>query len=86
MIGIIILSSAALIIGIILVIVDNKYENDELEKEILNLLPHLNCGACGFVSCKNMTNKILENKENIYKCTPLQKNKENIEEILNIIK
>jgi len=36
--------------------------NPKLEK-ILEILPGLNCGACGFASCENMAGALLEGKE-----------------------
>ena len=52
----------SLILGIILVNVsDNKDSNDE---KILECLPGINCGACGFGSCKGMVEAIKKDKNN----------------------
>ena len=60
MIGIVILTITALILGIILVFTDlfiNKKDNNE--EEILKRLPGYNCSACGYGSCSGMAKKIL---------------------------
>ncbi len=78
MIGIIIITITSLILGIILVSIDN-------EDEILKHLPGLNCGVCGFGSCKGMKDAINKDKNNYLKCKPLRgKKKEELEKILNI--
>jgi len=81
MIGILIITLTALILGIILVTVDNKDSSDE---KILECLPGINCGACGFGSCKGMVEAIKKDKENYLKCRPLRgEKKENLEKLLN---
>lgn len=73
MIGIVILTSVALLLGIMLVLTDlfiNK--KDTKEEEILNRLPGYNCGACGYGSCSGMAKKILEDIECYKKCRPLR--------------
>lgn len=80
MIGILVLTITAVILGIILVLVND-------EDEILKHLPGLNCGACGFGSCKGMAEAIKKDKMNYLKCKPLRgKKKEELEEILGISK
>ena len=65
MIGIIILVILALVMGLIIVLVENKLisekEEKQDEKEILKLLPGYNCGGCGFVNCPNMAKEIINN-------------------------
>ena len=56
------------------------------KEEILNLLPHYNCGACGFLNCADMASKILENKDNILKCKPMKNKEEVINKINDILK
>ena len=73
MIGIVILTITALILGIILVFTDlfiNKKDNNE--EEILKRLPGYNCSACGYGSCSGMAKKILEDIESYKKCRPLR--------------
>lgn len=73
MIGIIILSLTALILSIAITFVNKKFDNEgKLYKELLNLLPGYNCGACGYEGCKSMASHILKNKENYKKCKPLK--------------
>jgi Na+-translocating ferredoxin:NAD+ oxidoreductase RNF subunit RnfB len=66
MIGIIIFTITALILGTVLVLTDNhfKKENDKIEE----YLPGYNCGACGFGSCAGMKEAILKDKNNYKKC------------------
>lgn len=74
------LTITAVILGIILVLVND-------EDEILKHLPGLNCGACGFGSCKGMVEAIKKDKMNYLKCKPLRgKKKEELEAILGISK
>jgi len=80
MIGILIITLTALILGLILVMVNND-NNDE---EILKHLPGINCGTCGYGSCKGMVDAIKEDKNNYLKCRPLRgEKKENLEKLLN---
>lgn len=81
MIGIIIITVTAFVFGIVLVLVD-KEDND---KELLEHLPGLNCGTCGFGSCQGMVDAIKENRENYLKCRPLRgQKKEEMEKFLDI--
>lgn len=83
MIGILIITITALILSFILVSIDTSNEDDE----ILNHLPGLNCGTCGFGSCKGMMEAIKKDKNNYLKCRPLRgEKKEELEKILNIEK
>lgn len=69
MIGIIFITSFALLASIILVIF-NKQENKA--EEYLKRLPGYNCGACGFGGCKGMSEAMLEDVNNYKKCRPLR--------------
>lgn len=79
MIGIIILTSVAFILSIIIVFSSNKID---FVSKIIELLPQYNCGRCGYSNCEDMAHHILENKENVKKC-PFMK-EENIEKINQI--
>lgn len=88
MIGILLLTVVALLLSIIIATVSlliNK-DNKDIE-EIEKLLPGLNCGACGFGSCKGMAYEILKNIEAYKNCRPLRgEKKEKLEEYLKIKK
>lgn len=88
MIGILIMTLTALILGIILVLTDlfiNK--KDEKQEEFLKRLPGYNCGACGFGSCTGMAEAMCKNKENYKKCRPLRGDKlKEMEEYIENIK
>ncbi|NLM63136.1 MAG: hypothetical protein GX190_02310 [Mollicutes bacterium] len=73
MIGILIMSTTALILGIILMIIEAKFGYDmDLEKEFEKLLPNYNCGVCGFDTCKGMSKAMIEDPLNYKKCKPLR--------------
>lgn len=76
MIGIIIITVMSIILGIVLVLVDS-------ENDILTHLPGINCGSCGFGSCKGMAEAIKKDKNNYLKCRPLRgEKKKELEKIL----
>lgn len=64
-IPIIILSSLGLIMGLILSYESkkNNVKKDELVDKIKGVLPGVNCGACGFLSCKNYAEEIVKGAE-----------------------
>lgn len=73
MIGIVVLTVTALVLSIILVLVDFLINKEDTKvKEIEELLPGINCGTCGFGSCKGMASEILKNKEVYKNCRPLR--------------
>lgn len=67
MIGVLLFTITGLILGTLLVLTDNYFKKNEIDK-IEENLPGYNCGACGFGSCAGMKEAILENKENYKKC------------------
>lgn len=87
MIGILILTTVALILGIILVLTDltiNKKDNRE--EEFLKRLPGYNCGTCGYGSCSGMACEMCKNIEAYKKCKPLRGEKlKEMEEFLKNI-
>lgn len=77
MIGIIIFTSLAFVLGAILVVLNSILNKDaSLISEIEDRLPGYNCGACGFATCLGMAEKIIEDEENLKKCRPLKKGQE----------
>jgi len=84
MIGILIFTLTAFLLGIVLIIVDSKLnKKDERVEEITNLLPGLNCGTCGKTGCQGMAEAIIENPQEYKKCRLLRKEKlENFENYL----
>lgn len=86
MIGILIMTFVALLLSILLVFID-AFANGKNQKseEYLELLPGYNCGACGFGSCKGMSEAMCENVLNYKKCKPLRGEKlKKMEEFLNL--
>lgn len=70
MIGILLLTVLACIIGIILSLIDKKEESKK--EEYLKRLPGFNCGSCGFGSCEGMAEAMCKSVENYKKCKPLR--------------
>ena len=84
MIGILIITVTALILGVVLVSIDTK--KDTSDEEILKCLPGINCGGCGFGSCEGMVEAIKEDSDNYLKCRPLRGEElENMKKLLNKI-
>ncbi len=72
MLGVLIFTSISFILSLLLVSVHALLNRKELLVEkIEKLLPGYNCGACGFASCLGMSEKIIENKNNLRKCKPI---------------
>lgn len=88
MVGILILTGTAFILSIVIVIVSSLVNKDsEQLQKIEQMLPGLNCGACGYGSCKGMASEILKNIEAYKKCRPLRgEKKEKLEKYLQIEK
>jgi len=84
MIGVFILTGIAFLLAVLLVFVDSKLNEEDIDIEkVLDLLPGYNCGACGYPGCKEMSHEILKEKENYKKCVPLRgENKKKMEEYL----
>lgn len=73
MIGILIMTFVAFILSIVLVYAEYKFKPKENKsEEYLKLLPGYNCGACGFGSCKGMSEAMTNDKNNYKKCKPLK--------------
>lgn len=84
MIGIIIMTLLAFILGLILVLIDTKLNKKSKSEIYLKLLPGYNCGVCGYAGCKGMT-EALENDKNAYKkCRMLKGDK--LKELEKLIK
>ena len=45
-------------------------EVNKTEKELYNIMPGINCGACGYAGCVAYANAIIKKKEEINKCSP----------------
>lgn len=66
------LGSIGIVFGIILSILDKKLkvDQDPLVKKIQDVLPGINCGACGFPSCEGLAKWLAENRTLSKKCIP----------------
>lgn len=72
MIGILVLTSLAFTLSIIIVIISSSFKDDEKIHEIIKRLPGYNCGACGLSGCEDMAVHILKDKEFYKRCNPLK--------------
>ncbi len=73
MIGILIMTVSAFILGVILLVIETKIGGgDDLEKEFEKLLPNYNCGVCGYNTCLGMSKAMVEDPINYKKCKPLR--------------
>lgn len=91
MIGVLILSLTAFICSILIIYVDiktvEKEDKDNLKEKFLELLPGINCGACGYAGCSGMADAMLEDVDNYKKCRPLRgEKKEKMEEFIMQLK
>lgn len=88
MIGVLIITISAFIIGIILVVVDHSMNEKQNHKaQFLELLPGYNCGVCGFGGCQGMSEAMCENIENYKKCRLLKADKlEKMKQYIDSIK
>ncbi len=76
MIGILIITVSAFLLGIILMMVETQFGDSlDLEKEFEKLLPGYNCGACGYDTCRGMSEAMIEDPLNYQKCKPLRGDK-----------
>ncbi len=76
--AVLILAGLGLLFGIALTLFGKLFEvkEDERIKEVEALLPHYNCGACGYAGCHQMAEAIVTGKEGqISKCKPGKKDK-----------
>ncbi|MCL2840411.1 MAG: hypothetical protein FWE05_06520 [Defluviitaleaceae bacterium] len=74
-----ILLSIGLILGLALGIADKffKVAVDTRVETIINLLPGINCGACGYPGCAGLAHAIIESKGRLKDCPPLKSDGEN---------
>lgn len=70
MIGILIITTLALLFGIIIVNLEKLFPKNTLEIE--KLLPGYNCGACGYKGCAHLAEAISESPQLYNKCRVLK--------------
>ncbi len=65
-------SITGLTLGILLAVANRflRVHVDPREEEILNILPGINCGACGYPGCAGYAAAIVSKSEEVNKCTP----------------
>ena len=62
-----------------------RVKEDPKIKKIEELLPSLNCGACGFANCKQFAEKLANKEIAIDKCKITARNKETVEKIKKML-
>lgn len=87
MIGILIFTSISFIIGAALSLTYYFFNKEDLYIEkVKQLLPGYNCGSCGFGSCADMSDNIINKGANPNRCRPMKKEQfESLSEYLKTI-
>ncbi len=72
LIPVLIFIGLALVAGILLSIFSKVFavKTDERVEQILEVLPGLNCGVCGYSGCENYANELTNNDAPTNKCVP----------------
>lgn len=67
---VIVVAGIAVVLGIMLVIISKVFsvKKNQLQSDVLEALPGVNCGACGFSSCEAYSKYLAEGGEDIGKC------------------
>ena len=81
--SIMVMSLLALILGVGLSFAHSKLKiaQDPGLKEIIEALPGVNCGVCGFASCRQFAQKLHGREVSIHSCKITSRNKELVERI-----
>ena len=84
--SILIFSAIGLALGIVLAYCSERFKvkSDAKEKKIYEALPHVDCGGCGYIGCREFAKALVLSKESPGKC--MVADKEAIEEIAGIMK
>lgn len=85
----IILGIIGFVFGAVLAYLSKKFavKGDEKVEEVVKVLPRVNCGACGFASCRAFAEAVVKGKANPDKCkVGKEKTGEKIRQTLNIKK
>lgn len=70
--GIVIIGGSGIVIGLLLGLA-SKYlvvKSDERVETIYQMLPHFNCGACGYPGCQGMAEGLIKSQAKIEQCKP----------------
>ncbi len=76
-----------IVFAVILLIASEKLkvQEDPKVQQVHDVLPNLDCGACGFAGCASYAKAVVDDPKLIGKCTPGgQKTSEKIAEVLNL--
>ena len=67
------MAGLAIVFASVLAFADRKLrvEEDPRIAEVLAFLPHVNCGACGYLNCHDFAEHIVKDGEDPVKCRPL---------------
>jgi Na+-translocating ferredoxin:NAD+ oxidoreductase RNF subunit RnfB len=83
----IVMGCLAVVLGLILTYAYSKLkvEEDPRIEAVEDLLPKVNCGACGSSSCKAFAEKLVSGQDDISKCRITARNEEKVKKIEEII-
>ena len=72
LIPVISLGAVALTLGVIIVFISKKFhvKEDPLVGTVYELLPHVNCGACGFPGCEAFAKELVKTRDTSLTCPP----------------
>jgi len=63
-----------------------KVEEDPRKEQLLNLLPGVNCGACGSASCADFADKLIKGEADISKCRISLRDENKVTKIKDLLK
>ena len=63
-----------------------KVEEDPHKKQLLNLLPGANCGACGAPTCADFADKLIKGEADIAKCRLSLQDEDKVAKIKDLLK
>ena len=63
-----------------------KVEEDHRKQRLMELLPNVNCGACGAGSCADFADKLLKGETDISKCRLSLRDSRTADEIGSLLK
>lgn len=77
-VAIAIIVGIALILGVVIAFVSEKFKvkEDERAVKMLSMMPGVNCGACGFAGCSGLVDAVIAGDEtHVQRCKVIKKEK-----------
>jgi Na+-translocating ferredoxin:NAD+ oxidoreductase RNF subunit RnfB len=63
-----------------------KIDEDPRKEQLLNLLPGVNCGACGAASCADFADKLINGEVDIARCRLSLRDENKVAKIKDLLK